>query len=102
MTETSVPPVSPCPHLLSHAPARWKRTCGPYLAEWRVGGVFQGPTVAVQQLASILDGFGDSIPFTKEACRRGSKVEDRGPEGFIPGATHTSYTPCQFIPRSSL
>lgn len=45
-----------------------ERTCGPYLAEWGVGGVFQGPTVAVQQLASILDGFGDSIPFTKEAC----------------------------------
>ena len=40
---------------------------GPYLTEGCVGGAFQGPAVAVQQLSSILDGLGDSVPFTKEA-----------------------------------
>lgn len=51
--------------------------------------------MAVQQLPSILDGFGDSVPFAKEACQRGYKVKGRGPEGFVPGAAHTFMLPAR-------
>lgn len=50
---------------------------GPYLEKGGAGGAFQGPTVAVQQLSSILDGFGDSVPFTKEAYRTGRRRRRR-------------------------
>lgn len=80
-------------HSSTSGPSSGKRKSGPYLSEWGVGGVFQGPTVAVEQLPSILDGFGDSVPFTKEACWRENKVKSRGPEGFVPGAAHTFMLP---------
>lgn len=40
--------------------------------------------MAVQQLSSILDGFGDSIPFTKKAYERGE--EEKGRSGSCPVA----------------
>lgn len=47
--------------------SRYEESGGPYLPEGGIGGAFQGPAMAMEQLSSILDGFGDSVPFTKEA-----------------------------------
>ena len=44
--------------------------------------------MTVQQLSGILDGFGDSIPFTKEAYGTGEGKEGTG--GAIEGGTPSS------------
>lgn len=44
--------------------------------------------MTVQQLSGILDGFGDSIPFTKEAYGTGEGKEGKG--GAIEGGTPSS------------
>lgn len=44
--------------------------------------------MTVQQLSGILDGFGDSIPFTKEAYGTGEGKEGKG--GAVEGGTPSS------------
>jgi hypothetical protein len=58
--------------------------------------------VAVQQLPGILDGFGDGVPFTEEACLEREQSEGQGPEGFVPGAAHIFMLPATSHLRVSL
>lgn len=53
----------------------------------------------MQQLSSILNGFGDSVPFTKEAYGKGGEEEEkegagkqRGSAGFTPGHSCELFT----------